>query len=557
MAALVEDKTQAEKMASFGFSAVDIGAAAATVDAADGATESAEIDLALDSMNIIKDSLCMACGGSGETRLMLTKIPLFRELILSSFHCDDCGERNTEVQFGGETQEKGCRYELEVSSRADLDRQVVKSESARIVVPALELEIPAATQRGVVTTVEGVLSRAASELMALQPQRLAADVDVGLKVQRVIDDLMDYAAGEALPFSLIVEDPAGNSFVQPLREKDDQLTTSHYDRSDADMVALGFREGGAAPVAGDVDAGARGAPAAKTVEGVEGMLAGGEVMNFSVPCPHCGAAGEEHMCVTKIPYFKECVIMSFTCEKCGYRNSEVKGGGAVPKLGCAATLTCVDAGDLSRDILKSDTAYVAIPELDLELAHGSLGSVYTTVEGCLEKIIASLRRGNPFQGGDSADGAKKAHFDAFIDKIIALKDGRTFPFTIVMRDPLANSFVGPRRDAAANHGPLDAVGDGALPEDPQLVVADYARSWDEDEELGLHDIDTGDGGGGLGAIPEEGGDDDLPDVDDVDTVAVPSNLGTDFHVKPTPRRTVDHPNPTFARGCDDGAPAAQ
>ena len=44
MAALVEDKTQAEKMASFGFSAVDIGAAAATVDAADGATESAEIE---------------------------------------------------------------------------------------------------------------------------------------------------------------------------------------------------------------------------------------------------------------------------------------------------------------------------------------------------------------------------------------------------------------------------------------------------------------------------------------------------------------------------------
>ncbi|KAH8044665.1 hypothetical protein JL722_14565 [Aureococcus anophagefferens] len=174
MAALGEDKTQAEKMASFGFTAVDIGAAAATVDAADGATESAEIDLALDSMNIIKDSLCMACGGSGETRLMLTKIPFFRELILSSFHCDDCGERNTEVQFGGETQEKGCRYEL-------------------------ELEIPAATQRGVVTTVEGVLSRA-PELMALQPQRLAADVDVGLKVQRVIDDLMDYAAGEALPF---------------------------------------------------------------------------------------------------------------------------------------------------------------------------------------------------------------------------------------------------------------------------------------------------------------------------------------------------------------------
>ena len=145
----------------------------------------------------------------------------------------------------------------------------------------------------------------------------------------------------------------------------------------------------------------------RTLEGVGDMLStpaeDREVMSFPVACPHCGEQGDEQMCVAKIPYFKECVIMSFACEACGYRNSEVKGGGAVPKLGCAATLTCRDAGDLSRDILKSDTAYLAIPELDLELAHGSLGSVYTTVEGCLEKIVASLRRGNPFHAGDSSD----------------------------------------------------------------------------------------------------------------------------------------------------------
>mmetsp|Transcript_34300 Transcript_34300/g.103375 ORF Transcript_34300/g.103375 Transcript_34300/m.103375 type:complete len:87 (-) Transcript_34300:4-264(-) len=81
----------------------DIGATAETVG------EAAEIDLALDNVNIIPDSLCMACGASGETRLMMTKIPLFREVIISSFSCDACGEKNTEVQFGGETQERGCR----------------------------------------------------------------------------------------------------------------------------------------------------------------------------------------------------------------------------------------------------------------------------------------------------------------------------------------------------------------------------------------------------------------------------------------------------------------
>ena len=79
----------------------EIGALASATDGADG--EAADIDLSLDSMNVIPGSLCMACGGSGETRLMMTKIPLFREVILSSFACGDCGERNTEVQFGGET----------------------------------------------------------------------------------------------------------------------------------------------------------------------------------------------------------------------------------------------------------------------------------------------------------------------------------------------------------------------------------------------------------------------------------------------------------------------
>ncbi len=67
--------------------------------------------------------------------------------------------------------------------------------------------------------------------------------------------------------------------------------------------------------------------------------------------------------------------MSFSCASCGYRNAEVKGGGAVPLKGCRATLRCVDEGDLLRDVLKSDTAAVTIPELDLELVHGTLGSV--------------------------------------------------------------------------------------------------------------------------------------------------------------------------------------
>ena len=65
---------------------------------------------------------------------MMTKIPYFRELILSSFQCDECTERNNEIQFGGEIQERGVRYALTCHDAFDLDRQVSKiSHSASIV----------------------------------------------------------------------------------------------------------------------------------------------------------------------------------------------------------------------------------------------------------------------------------------------------------------------------------------------------------------------------------------------------------------------------------------
>ena len=43
------------------------------------------------------ESLGMECQEQGKTRFMYTKIPMFKEIILSSFYCDHCGLKNTEV----------------------------------------------------------------------------------------------------------------------------------------------------------------------------------------------------------------------------------------------------------------------------------------------------------------------------------------------------------------------------------------------------------------------------------------------------------------------------
>lgn len=51
------------------------------------------------------------------TRLLLTRVPFFRELIVSSFSCPACGWADAEIQPAGSIQERGVRYTLAVGAR--------------------------------------------------------------------------------------------------------------------------------------------------------------------------------------------------------------------------------------------------------------------------------------------------------------------------------------------------------------------------------------------------------------------------------------------------------
>lgn len=56
--------------------------------------------------------------------------------------------------------------------------------------------------------------------------------------------------------------------------------------------------------------------------------------------------------------------------------------------------------DLKRDLFKSETCRVKIPKIELELDYGTLGGVYTTVEGLLEKVKDHMRNLNPYTDSD-------------------------------------------------------------------------------------------------------------------------------------------------------------
>jgi zinc finger protein len=121
--------------------------------------------------------------------------------------------------------------------------------------------------------------------------------------------------------------------------------------------------------------------------------------------------------MVSIPYFKEVVLMSTTCDSCGYKSNEVKAGGPVALKGKKISIRVQDTEDLSRDILKSESCGLSIPEIDLELSAGTLGGRFTTVEGLLRQVHDELRDRSPFTKGDSTMGDRHEKFEVFLKNL--------------------------------------------------------------------------------------------------------------------------------------------
>jgi zinc finger protein len=59
-----------------------------------------------------------------------------------------------------------------------------------------------------------------------------------------------------------------------------------------------------------------------------------------------------------IPYFQNIIIMATNCYACGYRDNEIKSGGAVSEKGTKISLKVEDEEDMSRDMLKVRLIYL-------------------------------------------------------------------------------------------------------------------------------------------------------------------------------------------------------
>jgi zinc finger protein len=132
-------------------------------------------------------------------------------------------------------------------------------------------------------------------------------------------------------------------------------------------------------------------------------------------------------------------------------------------------------------MLKSDTAGLEIPEIDLVLQPGTLGGRFTTLEGLLNEIYSELstkvfRTGDQFNSGEGQQGLDlgkdERNFETFLK---GLKEcmSASRKFTIVLDDPVSNSYL-------QNLYAPDA--------DPNMTIEEYERTHEQNDELGLNDV---------------------------------------------------------------------
>jgi len=460
------------------------------------------------------ESLCMNCHEKGTTRLLMTKIPFFKEIVVMSFSCPHCGYKNSSIEDAEELAPQGIHFVLSVKTSKDMDRRIIKSNFASLSIPCCGLEIPSMTQKGKLSTIEGFISTAKENFSASLEDGYYNEMGDEFinKIKETIQKLTDTLNGDKFPFELILDDPSGNSFIENpyAPQTDPNIKVTYFDRTKEMAEQMGYSlENQKMEQNNDTNENKNKINEEKKVEekktekkneqvkmsyynkkkdftvyksndkyskmiidfteGIDEKNAevDNKIIQFPANCYCCNAPGFLRDCVCSIPYFKEIIISCFRCDVCGYKTTSVRGGGGLSEKGTRFTLSVENEEDLNRDIFKSETSKIVIPEVGFETSEGSMGSMFTTVEGIIDKICQQLID-TPFSTGDSS----VVNMNDFIMKLRDLQQMKK-KFTLILDDPLSNSFIFP-------------IGENT--DDVKLKKEEYERTFEQNEDLGINDM---------------------------------------------------------------------
>lgn len=143
--------------------------------------------------------------------------------------------------------EKGRRITVDVQTKEDLSRDILKSESCAMSCPELNLSVEPGTLGGRFTTVEGLLTQVRDDLRSsifdVGDGGDSMDTASKDKWSKFFEKLTEAIEGN-VKFSIVLEDPLASSYVQSFTapEPDPQIKVEEYDRTAEEEEELGLTD---------------------------------------------------------------------------------------------------------------------------------------------------------------------------------------------------------------------------------------------------------------------------------------------------------------------------
>jgi zinc finger protein len=158
-------------------------------------------------------------------------------------------------------------------------------------------------------------------------------------------------------------------------------------------------------------------------------------IGYALHCPSCGT---EPMLTSQTEYevehFGSVLLSVVTCEKCGYKHTDVITLTERGPIALTAKISSVE--DLNMRVIKSGTATVSIPEFGATITPGPYSEGYiSNVEGILDRVQDAL-----IFMLSSAEGKRLRKGERILKKFRLAKESRP-NFTLILKDPFGNSAI--------------------------------------------------------------------------------------------------------------------
>ncbi|MHA2406808.1 MAG: ZPR1 zinc finger domain-containing protein [Candidatus Ranarchaeia archaeon] len=158
-------------------------------------------------------AICPSCGRKALIQAETTlNVPHFGETLLITSKCKSCNYKKTDVF--SLTEKPALRYVFHVKTSDHLKVRLVKSSKAIVRIPEFQFEsTPGSKAHGFIGSIESLLEQVENTILILK-KWTKNDLEKCQQLTK-LESLLKQARRENPSFTVILEDPSGNSAILP------------------------------------------------------------------------------------------------------------------------------------------------------------------------------------------------------------------------------------------------------------------------------------------------------------------------------------------------------